>query len=81
MNSRERPKENLVGLVKSLYIHRYEPILCGHKYHGGRWGEEAILGSSWLNGEKPKGIAPLVSMSSKRKSWNVKAALIDNEWV
>jgi hypothetical protein len=35
----------------------------------------------WFNGEKPKDIAPLIFLSSKRKSWNVKASLLDNDWV
>jgi hypothetical protein len=34
----------------------------------------------WLDGENPKEIAPLIYMSSKRKSWNVKAAMHNHEW-
>jgi hypothetical protein len=38
-------------------------------------------GAPWLEGEKPKDITPLIFMSSKRKNWNVKTALHNNEWV
>jgi hypothetical protein len=34
----------------------------------------------WL-GEKPKDIAHLIYASSKKKSWNVKAALLNNAWI
>jgi hypothetical protein len=37
--------------------------------------------SSWLNGSKPKDIAPLIYEVSTRKRWNVNQALLDHAWV
>jgi hypothetical protein len=37
--------------------------------------------SSWLNGKKPKDIAPLIYEASTRKKWKVKHALTNNAWI
>jgi hypothetical protein len=37
--------------------------------------------SPWLNGKKPKDIAPLIYEASTRKKWSVKQATLDNAWV
>jgi hypothetical protein len=34
--------------------------------------------SPWLNGKKPKDIAPLIYEASTRKKWSVKQATLDN---
>ena len=38
-------------------------------------------GSPWLNGKKPKDIAPLIYLASSRKNWKVKEALADDAWI
>jgi hypothetical protein len=35
----------------------------------------------WLDGRKPKDIAPLIFESSKRKYWPVCQALVDDAWI
>jgi hypothetical protein len=37
--------------------------------------------SPWLNGRKPKDIAPLIFDISSRKKWSVKQALQNNAWI
>ena len=34
----------------------------------------------WVNGAKPKDIAPLISLAYKRKKWSVASALCENNW-
>jgi hypothetical protein len=57
--------------MEGPWLHGHESFLCGQQKF---WWVR-------LDGEKPKKIAPLIYMSSKRKNWNVKAALHNHECV
>jgi hypothetical protein len=37
--------------------------------------------SSWLNGRKPKDIAPVIYEASTRKKWKINHALLNNGWI
>lgn len=50
-------------------------ITIGNRARAPFWG------SPWLNGCKPKDIAPLIFEASKRKIWKVKEALFDDSWI
>jgi hypothetical protein len=41
----------------------------------GNGAETLFWDAPWLDGEKPKEIAPLIYMSSKRKNWNMEGRL------
>lgn len=44
-------------------------------------GRTPFWDSPWLNGKKPKEIAPLIYGCSTRKNWKVKDVTKDNAWI
>lgn len=68
-------------LGKPMRLHGQRALLCGDYYHRGGWSDAHFWHSPWLEGKKPKDIAPLVFTSSSNKNKSVKEAMQDQNWV
>jgi hypothetical protein len=53
---------------------------AGHKDYSWQNGKDSFLGCTWLNGVKPNVSLLWIFMSSKRKKWNVKTTLVENDF-
>jgi hypothetical protein len=55
----EKAFKNLGRFRQTMYECGYKPLLRRHKDYGEKWKKTLFWESPWLNGSKPKDIAPI----------------------